>query len=387
MHITFLTNEYPKQGFPHGGIGTSVKVLAESLVQRGHRVSVVGVNYLSSEEVVEDGLLAIHRLPRFNFPGLAWWVQSEKINKRLREIHERSPIDIVEGAENSLAFIRKFNGPNFVIRCHGGHQFFSDAENKPTGGWRVFQERRSFRKADRVFGVSHHVLSKTSEFLEFEDRRGPVIFNPVDANKFRPMTDVTPVKGRLLFFGTVCEKKGIRQLIRAMSKIKSHFPDAHLLIAGRDSIHADGGSYIENLKREIPDMLRESLEFLGAVPNEHLPRMIAEADVCVLPSHMEAMPLAWLEVLSMGKPFVAGNKGPGPEVVRDGVTGLLCNPHDPNDIADKVLQVLSNDELMRTLGENARRDVLERFDVPVVVEKYIAHYEALMAKSAAVSSK
>ena len=232
MHIAFLTNEYPQEGFPHGGIGTSVKALAQGLVERGHRVSVVGINYVSKEEVVEDGLLAIHGLPRFNFPGIAWWVQSEKINKRLREIHERHPIDIVEGAENSLAFISKFDGPKFVIRCNGGHQFFSDAENKPTGGWRVFQERRSFRKADLVFGVSNHVLSKTAEFLEFEDRMGLVIFNPVDARRFRPMNEVIPVKERLLFFGTVCEKKGIRQLIRAMSKIKSHFPDTQLLIAG-----------------------------------------------------------------------------------------------------------------------------------------------------------
>jgi glycosyltransferase involved in cell wall biosynthesis len=106
--------------------------------------------------------------------------------------------------------------------------------------------------------------------------------------------------------------------------------------------------------------------------------MIAESSVIVLPSHMEASGIVFGEAMSMKRPVIISRTGPGPEVVRDSVTGLLCDPYSPDDIADKVLKILSNEPLGARLGENARRDVLERFDIPVVVNELIEFYEGLI---------
>jgi glycosyltransferase involved in cell wall biosynthesis len=90
---------------------------------------------------------------------------------------------------------------------------------------------------------------------------------------------------------------------------------------------------------------------------------------------MEAMPMAWLEALAMGKPFVGSKTGPGPEAVKDDETGLLCDPHDSIDIADKVIWMLQNKEAAQKMGLAARADVLERFNIEKLVKENIAFYQ------------
>ena len=92
------------------------------------------------------------------------------------------------------------------------------------------------------------------------------------------------------------------------------------------------------LEKSISDKIRPHISFLGLVPNNEIPNHIEKAQICCYPSHMEAMPLAWLEVLAMGKVFLGSNTGPGPEAVLDNVTGFLINPHHPKEIADKILK-------------------------------------------------
>ena len=70
MHICFITNEYPKKGFPHGGVGTFVQTFSKSLVEKGYKVSVVGMNYTAFDETENDGGIVIHRLKPSKFKGL-----------------------------------------------------------------------------------------------------------------------------------------------------------------------------------------------------------------------------------------------------------------------------------------------------------------------------
>jgi glycosyltransferase involved in cell wall biosynthesis len=90
---------------------------------------------------------------------------------------------------------------------------------------------------------------------------------------------------------------------------------------------------------------------------------------------MEAMPLAWLEAMACGKAVVASKTGPGPEIIEDGVSGLLCDPYDPKDIADKILTILKDPDLAARLGRNARKRVEEHFSPEVIIPKNIAFYE------------
>lgn len=377
MHICFLTSEYPKKGFPHGGVGSFIQTLGRALVQKGYKVTVVGLNYEAETNLEWDEGVAVYRLKPFKIKGLSWLLNTAIISQQLKRIHRVQPISIVEGTELSFAFIYKISGIRYVIRCHGGHHFFAQAENRKINLWKGFQERLSFFRADYIFGVSEYVLKHTASYIDFNIKRGPVIYNPIDINLFHRANPLKIVKGRIFFGGTVCEKKGIRQLILAFPIIKSIIPDAQLVVAGRDSYLKDGRSFINYLKSITDPIYLKDIIFLGAVEHELMPEWIESAEVCVYPSHMEAMPLAWLEALSMGKPFIGSRLGPGPEIIREGETGLLCNPLSPEDIAEKVLQLLTDKTFAGRLGYNARLDAEKRFCAKQLTERNIQFFKQL----------
>lgn len=382
MHICFITREYPKQGFPHGGVGTFIQTLARNLKKHDFQVSIVGLNYNDSYEEEEDQGVKVYRLKPLNLKPFTWYLTYKAVNKQINKIHRVQKIDVVEATELGLAFIHKLPEISYVIRMNGGHHFFAESENRGVDFWKGFQEKRSFNNADVVFGVSEYVINHTLKFLNFSNKKGPVIYNPANLANFYKADPNKIISGRLFFAGTVCEKKGVRQLIQAMPEIRKKFPEAHLLIAGRDWFFPDGSSYIEYLKKNyITEELKPFVKFLGPVSNSELPGYIEEAELCIYPSHMEAMPLAWIEVLSMGKAFLASKEGPGPEVVTDQVTGRLCDPYSPNDIAEKAIEMLSDKEASLEMGRKGREDVLNRFDIEILVKQNMEFYKSLKTDS------
>jgi glycosyltransferase involved in cell wall biosynthesis len=378
MHIVFITSEFPTRGLPHGGVGTFVKFLSKNLVQRDIRVSVIGF-YKSGakEEASEEEGVSVYRLPSSRWRTFRFLDHAIRINKALASLYFKHKIDIVESAELGLAFIRKIRTVKYVIRMHGGHHFFSQAEKRKISHWRGFQEKRSFAKADALVGVSRYVVDHTATYMNFDPVATPVIFNPVNPEKFHRADPAKIVEGRIVFVGTVCEKKGIRQLVMAMPEICRQVPKAHLMIAGRDWFFSSGLSYIEYLRGFIDPIVKDRITFLGSLPNTEVPALIESAEVCAYPSHMEAMPLSWLEGLAMGKAVVASNTGPGPEVITDGETGLLCDPYSHDDIAEKIVYVLKNRNIREQFSENGMKDILHRFNSEEIILKNISFYKSI----------
>ena len=365
MHICFLTNEYPKAGFPHGGLGSFVKTMAEALVKNDVQVSVIGLNYTLANETESVNGVRIIRIQKSKVKGLAWYFNSKNITKTIAAIHKKNPIDIIEGAELSLAFLPKIKEIKYIIRLHGGHHFFAEGENRGINGWKGFQEKRSFKKADAFIAVSNYVKNHTATYLSYHNKPIEVIFNPINSQLFQPL-DIAIESNNITFAGTICEKKGVRQLIQAFPLVKDKFPNAVLNLYGRDWLFPDGSSYIKMLKETELPKLREyanDVVFHGAVSFADIPKVYAKAAVCVFPSHMETLGLVAPEAMAMGKAVVFTELGPGPEVITDGETGLLCNPYKPKDIADKIEQLLENPDLAITLGKKARLNVLNQFEI------------------------
>ena len=163
-----------------------------------------------------------------------------------------------------------------------------------------------------------------------------------------------------------------------MLKVIEKIPSAHLVIAGRDSmVKETGTSYLELLKPLIPEEKNAKFTFLGNVENNKLNSEIEKAEICVYPSQMEAMPLAWLEVLSSSKAFIGSNTGPGPEVVKHKKTGLTCNPFDIETLADAIVALLGNPDYAQKLGKNALEDIKQRFSKETLIQKNISLYRKL----------
>ena len=380
MHICFLTNEYPKAGFPHGGLGSFVKTMAEALVKNGLQVTVIGLNYTLADETESVNGVRIIRIQKSKVKGLAWYFNSKNISKNIATIHKKNPIDIVEGPELSLAFLPKIKGIKYIIRLHGGHHFFAEGENRGINWWKGFQEKRSFEKADAFIAVSNYVKSHTAKFLSYHNKPIEVIFNPINSQLFQPLETAIEVSN-ITFAGTICEKKGVRQLIQSFPMVKEKFPNVILNLYGRDWLFPDGSSYIKMLQEiELPKLgaCADDIIFHGAIAFQDIPTAYAKAAVCVFPSHMETLGLVAPEAMAMEKPVIFTKLGPGPEVIVDGETGLLCNPHEPTEIASKIIQVLENPDFADQLGKKARISVLEQFEITKLVTENIANYRIIV---------
>lgn len=373
MHICFLCNEYPPG--PHGGVGSFTQTLARALVRRGHQITILGVYPGERAGEENDEGVRVLRLPHAELPGTGLIVNGARLRNALQRLHQQTPVDVIEGPEISLSVVP----PNFpavkVIRMNGGHQFFAATLGAQPLRWRSWLERRSFARADHLCAVSNFVAETTRRLLRLGDAPIEILPNPVDTARFQPQAPELEQDGVVLFVGTVCEKKGVRQLVQAMPQIIAQAPHAKLWIAGRDWHDPQTGeSFIEKLRGIIAPELSDKIIFKGRIEHAELPALMAQASVCVYPSHMEAMPLAWLEGLAMGKAIVASETGPGPEAIEDGVSGLLCNPHEPASIAEKIVRVLNNKELRQRLAQQSRQRAVNVFSVESLTARNEAFY-------------
>jgi len=368
MRICLLCHEYPPAR--HGGVGSFTQTLARALAARSHCVTTVGCYEIDSDTREEDEGVSVVRLAVTKMPKIGFYVNGRRIRRELGRIASSSPIDVIEGPEFSLAQLPRALPATKIIRMNGGHHFFQYTLGRRPRAWRSWIEKRSFACADRLCAVSHYVAETTRRLLRLGDQPIEILPNPIDTDRFRPMPEIPVIRGRIVFVGAVREKKGARQLVQAMPQIVDAVPHAHLWICGRDCADPrTGRSFVEYLRSLIPSHIVGHVEFQGTVEHSRVPEVIASAEVPVYPSHMEAMPLAWLEGLAMGKSVVASRTGPGPEVLENGVSGLLCDPHDPSSIAEKVITLLQDADLRRRMGEQARQRAVKLFSVRALVQR------------------
>jgi len=371
-----VTHEYPSPGLNNGGIGTFVQKLGHALVKVGVKVSVIGLFYEKLPPLNDQGINVIRKA---RYRGTFAVIRNAlMLNKEIKKLHKISPINVLETSELGLAFIWKLPGIQHVIRMHGGHHYFAKAENRPTEILKVFQEKRSFAKADHICAVSNYVGETTRNLLKLGNRKITVIYNPLNVSQFKQADYQKAKPNTLVYVGSLVEKKGVRQLVKAMKHICKSVPDAQLRVVGRSgTVPGTGESYMPILEAAVDESTKDAIDFTGPIPHSDIPNCLEEAEICVYPSHMEAMPMAWLEALGMGKPFVGSITGPGPEAVHEGLTGLLPNPHDPKDIADKVIYMLKNKEEAQQMGIQARKDILKRFNLDSLVDDNFKFYKSI----------
>jgi glycosyltransferase involved in cell wall biosynthesis len=112
----------------------------------------------------------------------------------------------------------------------------------------------------------------------------------------------------------------------------------------------------------------QNVRFLGS--RNDVPRLLAAMDVFALTSHIEANPVSILEAMSAGRPVVATNVGSIHEAVTNGGTGFLVEPGDADQLAGRIIGLLQDASLRRSMGESARQAVLARWSLDAMVHGY-----------------
>jgi len=162
-------------------------------------------------------------------------------------------------------------------------------------------------------------------------------------------------------------EKGHPTLLEAWPLVLRAVPDAYLLIVGE-------GSRREALEAQTRDLrIAHRVVFTGR--RDDVPAVTAALDVAVLPSYREAQGLSILEALALSRPVVASNVGGIPEMITDGVDGLLVPPHDADTLATAITRLLRDHPLADTLGRAGHDMVHDRFCIDLMVESVQAIYE------------
>jgi glycosyltransferase involved in cell wall biosynthesis len=165
----------------------------------------------------------------------------------------------------------------------------------------------------------------------------------------------------VVFLGLIGKKKGVFDLVRAVPIVRKQVPQARFFLAGDGDIDA-----VRDLALSLG--VSEAVHLPGWVAGRDKDALLASADVLVLPSHFEGLGLCILEAMAYGVPVIATRVGGIPDVVEDGVTGLLVEPGDVERLADRLVALLLDAELRQRVRVAAFKRVRERYSVEAVFE-------------------
>lgn len=223
------------------------------------------------------------------------------------------------------------------------------------------------------------------EFVEQGTRpdRITVVYNGIDPASVSPEAPdharaalgIEADRKVVVHVGRLCDSKGQHLLIRSAPRVLREFPGTLFLLVGEDL--AEGGAYEQRLRTLTQGLgVAESVRFLGR--RRDVMTVLSAADLLVLPSTIEGLPLVVLEAMAAGKPVVATPVGGNPELVADGETGTLIPTHDQERLAEAILRHLSDAELSTRMGERAREVVRERFSMASMMERTFEVYRSLL---------
>lgn len=231
--------------------------------------------------------------------------------------------------------------------------------------------------------VKNHLMSSG----KFQDDDIHVIYNGVDANRFKPTNDCSylykewdiPENVRIIgMMGRVNSWKGQGDFLNAANIIMSKYSDVYTVFVGAAF---EGEEWRE---KELADAIAQS-PYKDRIVNQGY-RTDSEGiyklyDVFVLPStNPDPLPTVVLESMATGKPVVGYRHGGVCEMVADGENGLLAEVRNPEDLAEKIMRLLEDDELRIKMGEASRKRLLEKFSIESYIENYSNEYMRLVDK-------
>jgi glycosyltransferase involved in cell wall biosynthesis len=217
----------------------------------------------------------------------------------------------------------------------------------------AFVYRVGMRNVNQMVALSTYTL----RFLRDEGYQAMYIPNGVKLMDSAPLQVKEP---RLLYVGRLEKFKGVDDLIQAMPTILSKFPTANLLIVG-------DGTYSDELKALVIGLgLEQSIEFLGRVPHNQTASYYRKCTILVMPSTWpETFGKVGIEAMSVGRPVIATDVGGVRDWIMDGGNGFLIEPNQPSQIANKAIELLSDEQVANNMSklaqETARQFSMEQF--------------------------
>jgi glycosyltransferase involved in cell wall biosynthesis len=235
----------------------------------------------------------------------------------------------------------------YSFTLHGSAIFFEAA---------TWQLGTKLDRAAFCATISHFTRSQAAIFAASETMdRVHIVHCGVVPDRLTPVVHDGP-GSRLLFVGRVVEQKGLVHLFEALDRLRERYPDLRLTVVGDGPDRA-------SLERRARSMgLTNRVDFVGAKSQAEVAALLAEADIFVLPSYAEGVPVVVMEALGSGVPVVASFVGGMAELVEDGVNGYLVRPADADQLAERIGRLAGDAALRAAFGSAGRSKIEAEFD-------------------------
>jgi sugar transferase (PEP-CTERM/EpsH1 system associated) len=359
-----------RKGFAGGGMENGVINIANGISLDRFRLSICALDSTETfSQRIRDPNTQYHLLPKLA-SGIDW-----RLVMRLRRLIQLAKVDVVH-SHNWATFLyavlaAKWAGIAIIHGEHGKNNEELNEHNRP----KYWAKRILGRRVESIVTVSHAIADEWAGYRIPIDRI-QCIQNGVDTERFRP-TDAE-VEYRRQFglaeegwmFGSVGRFDPIKNydvLVAAFAQLHRSFPKAHLAFL------ADGpceGS-LRRLAAELG--VADSIYWLGRRSDPE--KFLRALDIFVLPSKSEGMSNVVLEAMASGLPVVCADLPGHREVFDPGHEGIVISPCTAETLAAELMQLAPDTQRRTSLGEAARRKVVERFSI----KRMIADYERLYA--------
>jgi glycosyltransferase involved in cell wall biosynthesis len=266
-----------------------------------------------------------------------------------------------------IAWIARAYGVPVVLHIHsGGFEQFYEALGRVPHLQRMV--RRTLRSAvavvcltDAMANVMHQIEPRSKIV---------VIGNPGEFST--PHARPLIANRTIVFLGRLISSKGIFELVQAMQLIVERFPDAQLVLAGP----GDQAPILRDVRKLG---LERHVSVPGFLDKADRDRLLQRAAVLVVPSHFEAFPMVILEAAAAGVPIVATSVGGIPELLTNGVTGILVPPHAPHVLFDGVSRLFDDTHLALRIGQACHADLRRRYAREVIISEFESLYSRLIS--------
>ena len=393
--VALCTREYPPEVY--GGAGVHVEYLARELA----RLVDVTVHCFGAERPADWRPRVVAHTPASGLEGDAA-LQAMSVDVAMA--HTLGDVDVVHThtwyANLAGHLAKLLRGIPHVATVHSLEPLRPWKAEQLGGGYAVstWCERTALEAADAVIAVSREQRRDVlTAYPAIDPGRVSVIGNGIDTEEYRPdrATDVLEHRGVererpfVVFVGRITRQKGLTHLLDAAWKLD---PSAQLILCAGAADTADLAAEIERKVAELQAKRDGVVWIEGMLEKREVIQLLTHADVFVCPSIYEPLGIVNLEAMACETAVVATNTGGIPEVVDDGVTGLLV-PFDPvddasraprdaerfaSDIAERVNRLLADPEEARRMGAAGRARAVQEFSWASVAERVAALYRTLV---------
>jgi glycosyltransferase involved in cell wall biosynthesis len=368
---------------PREGIGYCVWNLSRFLVEQGQEVQIITRGQWEKPPYEEMEEIPIWR-PRFyplyplhvHLHGLFVQCLVQRLESEIDLFHLHSPLPPpIHSRRPLLVTVQTTRlGASKVLEVTGVNSLLTRLQMPVSIG----VERRVFASANQIVAVAQSVVGELQDY-GLRKEQIAVLGNGVDTNVFRAgKQDPTAQSDEtyVLAAGRLDARKGFEDLVEATGRVVHQFPTVRLYIAG-------AGPLEKRLRAQVAQMsLQHAVRFLGHVrEQDKMAILYRSATIFAHAAHYEGLPTVLLEAMACGKAVVSTAVSGAPDVIQNGVNGLLTSPRSSKQLADALCRLLGDAELRARLGQAARRTVETRFSWQVVGRNYLHSYRALLNKT------